>query len=71
MGRERIPGTSLVVQWFRLCASNAGGGGSIPGLGTRIPHAVGRAGVGGEGFLRISGPAAAEELCPRCQLLYT
>ena len=26
-------GTSLVVQWVRLCAPNAGGPGSIPGLG--------------------------------------
>ena len=28
-------GTSLVVQWLRLCAPNAGGPGSIPGHGTR------------------------------------
>ena len=28
-------GTSLVVQWVRLCAPNAGGPGSIPGRGTR------------------------------------
>ena len=28
-------GTSLVVQWVRLCAPNAGGPGSIPGQGTR------------------------------------
>ena len=28
-------GTSLVVQWVRLCAPNAGGLGSIPGWGTR------------------------------------
>ena len=27
--------TSLVVQWLRLCAPNAGGPGSIPGQGTR------------------------------------
>ena len=27
-------GTSLVVQWLRPCASNAGGLGSIPGQGT-------------------------------------
>ena len=38
-------GTSLVVQWLRLCAPNAGGLGSNPGQGTRshmsqlkIPH---------------------------------
>ena len=30
-------GTSLAVQWLRLHASNAGGMGSIPGLGTKIP----------------------------------
>ena len=32
--------TSLVVQWLRLCTSNAGGAGLIPGQGTKIPHAV-------------------------------
>ena len=31
-------GTSLAVQWLRFCASNAGGMGSIPGRGTKIPH---------------------------------
>ena len=31
-------GTSLVVQWLRLCASNAEG--SIPGQRTKIPHAA-------------------------------
>ena len=31
---------TLVVQWLRLRASNAGGTGSIPGWGTKIPHAV-------------------------------
>ena len=30
-------GTSLVVQWLKLCTPNAGGPGSIPGQGTR-PH---------------------------------
>ena len=30
-----ILGTSLVVQWLRLRAPNAGGPGSIPGQGTR------------------------------------
>ena len=33
-------GTSLAVQWLRLCASTAGGTGSIPGRGTKIPHAT-------------------------------
>ena len=33
--RKRPPGTSLVVQWLRLCAPNAGGLGSIPGQGAR------------------------------------
>ena len=28
-------GTSLVVQWLRLCAPNAGGPGSLPSQGTR------------------------------------
>ena len=28
-------GTSLVGQWLKLCAPNAGGSGSIPGRGTR------------------------------------
>ena len=30
--------TSLVVQWFRFCASKARGMGSIPGGGTKIPR---------------------------------
>ena len=33
---------SLVVQWLRVCTANAGGVGSIPGLGTKIPHAAWR-----------------------------
>ena len=33
-------GTSLVIQWLRLCASNAGGMDSVPPWGTKIPHAV-------------------------------
>ena len=33
-------GTSLVVQWLRLHASTAGGASSIPGPGTKIPHAA-------------------------------
>ena len=33
-------GTSLVGQWLRLHASTAGSAGSIPGQGTKIPHAA-------------------------------
>ena len=33
-------GTSLVVQWLRLCTSNAGAWGSIPAQGTKIPQAA-------------------------------
>ena len=33
-------GTSLVVQWLRLQACTAGGTDSIPGQGTKIPHAA-------------------------------
>ena len=34
------PGTSLVIHWLRLHAPNAGGMGSIPDQGSKIPHAV-------------------------------
>ena len=33
-------GTSRAVQWLRLCASTAGGMGSIPGWETKTPHVV-------------------------------
>ena len=33
-------GTSLAVQWLRLCTSTAGGTDSIPGQGNKIPHAM-------------------------------
>ena len=32
--------TSLVVQWLRLCTSNAEGMDSNPGRGTKIQHAA-------------------------------
>ena len=35
ISHETFPGTSLVAQWLRLRAPNAGGPGSIPGQGTR------------------------------------
>ena len=34
-------GTSLVVQWFRICASTPGGMHWILGWGTKIPHSMG------------------------------
>ena len=37
---NRALGTSLVVQWLKCCASNAGGMGLIPGQGTKIPYAM-------------------------------
>ena len=33
-------GASLAAQWLRLWASNSGEVGSIPGWGTKIPHAT-------------------------------
>ena len=36
--RKNKKGTSLAVQWLRLCNSTAGGTGSIPGWGTNILH---------------------------------
>ena len=33
---KQSPGTSLMVQWLRLFAANAGGTGSILGWGTKI-----------------------------------
>ena len=33
-------GTSLVVQWLRLCASTVGDTGSIRGQGTKMLHAM-------------------------------
>ena len=38
--KKKKKGTSLVVQWLRFRAPNAGGVGSIPGRGTEIPHAT-------------------------------
>ena len=33
-------GTSLVAQWLKISASNAGYAGSIPGRRTKIPYAM-------------------------------
>ena len=34
--RYSLVGTSLMVQWFGFCTSNAGGIGLTPGWGTKI-----------------------------------
>ena len=38
--RETTPGNSMVVQCLGLCVSPTGGLGSIPGQGSKIPHAA-------------------------------
>ena len=51
--------TSLTVKWLRLCtssASTAGGVSSIPGQGTKVPHARRRAGGGGGISYKVSLP---------------
>ena len=37
--KKQMSGTSLAVQWLILYTSTAEGAGSIPGPGTKIPHA--------------------------------
>ena len=38
--QKYFSGTSLTLQWLRLCASTAAGMSSIPGWETKIPHDV-------------------------------
>ena len=38
--KAKTIGISLAVQWLRLCPSTAEDAGSIPGQGTKIPHAI-------------------------------
>ena len=38
--QKQIKGTSLETQWLRNHTSTAGGLGSIPGPGTKMPHAM-------------------------------
>ena len=39
-GEKKCAGTSLVIQWLRCPPYTAGVAGSIPGQGTKIPHAT-------------------------------
>jgi len=49
-GKKMGTGASLTVQWFRFQASSAGGTGSIPGQGTKIPLGGGRGAQHGQKF---------------------
>ena len=40
LSKQKVDSTSLEVQWLRLCASDAGGVGLIPGQGTKILQAA-------------------------------
>ena len=40
MIKNQSQGNSLAVQWLGFCAFTAMGTGSIPGWGTKIPHAL-------------------------------
>ena len=40
ISQKYLGGTSPAVQWLRLCASTKGAADSIPGRGTKIPHAA-------------------------------
>ena len=46
-GRQEGRRTSLVAQWLRLNDCNAGGTGSVPGQGTKSPHAMQHSGERG------------------------
>ena len=53
----------MVVQWLRFHACIAGGVGSIPGQGTKIPHATGHlspCSATGEADVPPQGPSTAK-----------
>ena len=54
-----ILGSSLVVQWLRLCVPNSRSMGSIPSEGTKIPHATGHS------QSMLSCCCLVTKLCPR------
>ena len=57
--KMQVPGTSLAVQWLRLCASTAGGVGSFPRPGTKIPHAKTKT----KTKMQVPGPCPQGFLC--------
>ena len=38
--KSQLRGTSLAVQWLRICTFTVGAVGSVPGWGIRIPNAM-------------------------------
>ena len=40
LSKVQLCGTSLVLQWLRLCTVSTGDEGSIPGGGTKIPQVL-------------------------------
>ena len=61
-------GTSLAVQWLRLHASNAGGEGSTPGQGTKIPHATWRGQILKKIILDFPGSPVVKTLRFHCRV---
>ena len=76
-GKRYPVGNSVAVQWLGLGASTAGGTGSIPGQGTRIPQAAWWRGqkkkkkeVPGKGVVQEVGPVPWEVLNLQGPLIY-
>ena len=72
------PGSSLDVQWLRLCTSSAGGEGLIPGYESKIPRALQHGQEKGGGLqmgqrsylvLRTQGTGVTN-LTPTCVLIF-
>ena len=58
-------GTSPAVQWLRLCVPNAGGTGSIPSWGTKVPQAAQHGQIK---FLKIKTPKNKQQSAAQCPL---
>ena len=63
--KKKHSGTSLVVQWLIFHASTAGTPGSIPGQGTKIPHATRRSRKNKQNNSNISEPLLCRRLCSK------
>ena len=54
-----------MVQWVRLCTSTAGGLGSLPGLGTKVPHVVTPEPTGSRAHTPQLGSPVPQQKIPR------